>query len=118
MHIRAAVKNWNLPGPKKTGLRRYSLTIRIASYTTTLKLLQIMTEKGLVDRNESARTHVYKAAYSQDQTQHQLVTDLLERAFDGSAARLVMQALASQPASPEELTEIRRLLDKKRGGPR
>lgn len=88
------------------------------AYTTTLKLLQIMTDKRLVRRNESARTHVYEAAHSQDQTQHQLVKDLLERAFDGSAVRLVMQALASQPASPEELAEIRRLLDKKRGGPR
>ena len=91
---------------------------RAFAYTTTLKLLQIMTDKRLVRRNESARTHVYEAAYSQGQTQQQLVKDLLERAFDGSAARLVMQALASQPASPEELAEIRRLLDKKRGGPR
>jgi predicted transcriptional regulator len=83
---------------------------REAGYTTILKLLQIMTEKGLVVRDEAARTHVYTAAYTQDQTQRQLVTDLLERAFDGSAAKLVLQALAASRTSPEELAEIRKLL--------
>ncbi len=83
---------------------------RESGYTTFLKLLQIMTEKRLVVRDESSRTHVYKAAYSQDQTQRQLVTDLLERAFDGSAAQLVLQALAAARSSPEELAEIRKLL--------
>src|SRR3954453_21369090 len=79
-------------------------------YTTILKLLQIMTEKRLVVRDEAARTHVYQAAYTQDQTQRQLVADLLERAFDGSAAKLVLQALATSKTSPEELAEIRNLL--------
>jgi predicted transcriptional regulator len=83
---------------------------REAGYTTILKLLQIMTEKRLVVRDEAARTHVYQAAYTQDQTQRQLVTDLLERAFDGSAAKLVLQALAASKTSPEELAEIRKLL--------
>jgi predicted transcriptional regulator len=83
---------------------------REAGYTTILKLLQIMTEKRLVVRDEAARTHVYAAAYTQDQTQRQLVTDLLERAFDGSAAKLVLQALAASKTSPEELAEIRKLL--------
>src|SRR5471030_1683114 len=83
---------------------------REAGYTTILKLLQIMTEKRLVVRDEAARTHIYQAAYSQDQTQRQLVTDLLERAFDGSAAKLVMQALSTRKTSPEELAEIRKLL--------
>jgi predicted transcriptional regulator len=83
---------------------------REAGYTTILKLLQIMTEKRLVIRDEAARTHVYEAAYTQDQTQRQLVTDLLERAFDGSAAKLVLQALAAGKASPEELAEIKKLL--------
>jgi predicted transcriptional regulator len=83
---------------------------REAGYTTILKLLQIMTEKGLVVRDEGARTHVYEAAYTQDQTQRQLVTDLLERAFDGSAAKLVLQALAASKASPAELAEIKKLL--------
>src|SRR5262245_20077492 len=62
---------------------------RETGYTTVLKLLQIMTEKGLVVRDESARTHVYAQASTQDQTQRQLVTDLLDRVFDGSAAQLV-----------------------------
>jgi predicted transcriptional regulator len=88
---------------------------REAGYTTVLKLLQIMTEKGLVRRDESERTHVYRAAYTEDQTQRQLVTDLLDRAFDGSAAKLVLQALSSNTASPQELEEIRKLLNKQRG---
>ena len=88
---------------------------REAGYTTILKLLQIMTEKGLVVRDEAARTHVYAAAYSQDQTQRQLVTDLLQRAFDGSAAKLVLQALAATKTSPEEMAEIRKLLAKTGG---
>ena len=91
---------------------------REAGYTTVLKLLQIMTEKELVVRDESERTHVYQAAYTEDQTQRQLVSDLLDRAFDGSAAKLVLQALASNKASPEELDEIRKLLNKQRGGSR
>src|SRR5207248_5567823 len=68
---------------------------REAGYTTVLKLLQIMTEKKLVRRDESTRTHVYEAAYSEDQTQRHLVADLLNRVFDGSAAKLVVQALAA-----------------------
>ena len=88
---------------------------REASYTTVLKLMQIMTEKRLVRRDEAARTHVYEAAYTEDQTQRHLVTDLLDRVFDGSAAKLVLQALASRKASPEELEEIRKLLDKETG---
>jgi predicted transcriptional regulator len=90
---------------------------REAGYTTVLKLLQIMAEKGLVTRDESARTHIYAAAYTEDQTQQQLVKDLVERAFDGSSAKLVLQALASQKATPEELDEIRKLLNT-RGGSR
>jgi BlaI family transcriptional regulator, penicillinase repressor len=83
---------------------------REAGYTTILKLLQIMTEKSLVVRDEGARTHVYTAAYTQDQTQRQLVADLLERAFDGSATKLVLQALAAGKTTPEDLAEIRKLL--------
>jgi predicted transcriptional regulator len=90
---------------------------REGGYTTVLKLLQIMAEKGLVTRDESARTHIYEAAYTEDQTQQQLVMDLVERAFDGSAAKLVLQALASKKATPEELDEIRKLLNT-RGGSR
>lgn len=91
---------------------------REAGYTTVLKLLQIMTEKQLVVRDETARTHIYQAAYTEDQTQRQLVSDLLDRAFGGSAAKLVLQALAANKTSPEELAEIRKLLDKQRGGGR
>jgi predicted transcriptional regulator len=74
-----------------------------------------MAEKRLVTRDETARTHVYAAAYSEQQTQKQLVVDLLNRAFDGSAAKLVLQALSSGTTSKEELAEIRRLIDKHRG---
>jgi len=88
---------------------------RETGYTTVLKLLQIMTEKGIVVRDESARTHVYAPASTQDQTQRQLVSDLLDRVFDGSAAQLVMQALAAKKTTPEELAEIRKLLNKTRG---
>ena len=91
---------------------------REAAYTTVLKLMQNMTDKGLVRRDESSRTHVYEAASPEEQTQRQLVRDLLERVFDGSAAKLVMQALAATKTSPKELAEIRKLLDKQRGGRR
>ncbi len=91
---------------------------REGAYTTVLKLLQIMTDKGLVRRDESSRTHVYEATSTEDQTQRQIVTDLLDRVFDGSAAKLVLQALAAGKASPAELAEIRKLLDKHRGGRR
>ena len=80
-------------------------------YTTVLKLMQIMTEKGLVVRDESQRAHVYSAQATQQRTQRQLVTDLVDRAFGGSPAQLAMQALASKKTSPEELAELRRLLD-------
>lgn len=83
---------------------------RESAYTTVLKLLQIMTDKGLVRRDESSRTHIYRASRSERATQRQLVRDLADRAFGGSAARLVMQALAAKKASPEELAEIRRWL--------
>ena len=84
---------------------------RPAVYTTALKLLQIMTDKGLVSRDERDRSHVYQARLSEEQTQRQLVRDLLDRAFGGSASKLVMQALATRRATPEELTEIRRLIE-------
>lgn len=84
-------------------------------YTTILKQLQIMTEKGLVTRDESQRAHLYAARMPAEQTQAQLLGDLVDRAFDGSAGRLVMRALSSRPASAEELAEIRRLLDQLEG---
>lgn len=84
-------------------------------YTTALKLLQIMTEKGLVEKDESERPQIYRARLSREQTQQQLVRDLLDRAFGGSAKQLVMQALASKEASDEELAQVEQLLDKLEG---
>ncbi len=81
------------------------------TYTTILKLLQIMTDKGLVHRDESARTHIYTAAQPAKTTQRQLLKDLLDKAFAGSSAALVMQALSAKRAKPEELEQIRKLLD-------
>ena len=85
---------------------------RDVGYTTVLKILQIMYEKGLVSRDDSARSHVYRAAVPRERTQKKLVSDLLDRAFDGSSASLVLQALSSRKASPEELDQIRALLDR------
>lgn len=91
---------------------------RGTGYTTVLKLLQIMTEKGLVARDESDRTHVYEARYGEADTQRQLVDDLLDRAFGGSAMQLVMSALSSRRTSRKELAEIRRLIEEREGGSR
>jgi BlaI family transcriptional regulator, penicillinase repressor len=87
-------------------------------YTTVLKLLQIMTAKGLVKRREPGRTHVYEAAMTEESNQRRMVSDLVDRAFGGSALRLVVQALSTTPATPEELQEIRRLLDDMNGADR
>jgi BlaI family penicillinase repressor len=80
-------------------------------YTTVLKLLQIMMQKGLVKRDESQRSHVYRAAANEEQTQKRLVGELLDKAFGGSAPALVMRALAVGPASRDDLAAIRALLD-------
>jgi predicted transcriptional regulator len=80
------------------------------AYTTTLKLLQLMTAKAVAVREEEGRVHRYRAAVPQQETQQRLVRELLDRAFNGSAAQLVVQALAAMPASPEELREVHRLL--------
>jgi BlaI family transcriptional regulator, penicillinase repressor len=87
---------------------------RAVGYTSVLKILQIMTEKGLVEREESNKAHIYRAAASQEDTQNQLLRDLSERLFSGSAAQLAMHALAMQPTSDEELDEIRTLIEQKR----
>jgi BlaI family transcriptional regulator, penicillinase repressor len=83
-----------------------------SGYTTILKLLQIMTDKGLVVRDESQRAHVYATSLSEQRTQRQLLGDLIERAFGGSPTKLVMQALAATKTSAEDLTAIRHLLDR------
>jgi BlaI family transcriptional regulator, penicillinase repressor len=89
---------------------------RDVGYTTALKLMQIMTDKGLVLRDESKRSHVYRPKQREETTQRQLVTDLIARAFGGSPEKLVLQALSAKKASKEELGEIRRMLDELEGG--
>src|SRR5262245_12306448 len=85
-------------------------------YTTVLKLVQIMTEKGLVERDETCRPQIYRARYSQETTQRQILRDLIQRAFGGSVKSLVMQALATKKTSPEDLEAIEKLLDRFEGG--
>jgi BlaI family transcriptional regulator, penicillinase repressor len=87
---------------------------RESGYTTTLKLMQIMTAKGLVVRDEANRAHVYRAAISQEDMQSKILKDLSMRLFSGSAAQLAMHALAMEPASASELEEIRVLIESKR----
>jgi BlaI family penicillinase repressor len=84
---------------------------RSVAYTTTLKTLQVMTAKGLTVREERGTQHLYRASQPEGHMQRRLVRDLLDRAFGGSTTQLVLQALASRKASPEELAEIRRLID-------
>lgn len=88
-----------------------SLKPRPSGYTNVLKLLQIMTEKELVVRDESKRTHIYRARHPRSKTRRGLVRDLVDRAFGGSAAGLVVEALGARPATRAELAEIRRLID-------
>ena len=80
------------------------------AYTTVLKLMQIMDEKGLVERDRRAKAHIYRPQHAQDETQKTLVADLLDRAFRGSALRLVQHVLETKPASEQELIEIRKLI--------
>ena len=91
-----------------------------SGYTTTLKQMQLMTEKGLLVRSERFRSHVYEPGVPREQTQKQIAADVLKRAFDGSAKSLVMGALSAKPASDKELAEIRKMLDafaKEKGRP-
>ena len=85
-------------------------------YTTTLKIMQIMSEKGLLNRDTSGKTHVYKAAISQQKTQQQLIDKLMTSAFGGSAMKLVMQALGNKKSTKAEIDEIRAFLDQLEGG--
>lgn len=89
-------------------------TRRPLGYTSVLKILQIMTEKGLVQRSEAGKAHIYRAAATQQETQSQFLQDLTLRLFSGSAAQLAMHALAMQPTSTGELQEIRNLIDRKK----
>jgi BlaI family penicillinase repressor len=104
------------PGSVREILHEYnSSRAEEVGYTTILKMLQIMTEKGLVERDDSVRPQVYRTSRSQEQTQRQLVSDLLERAFEGSAKRLVMHALSERSASEKDMAQIERLLDRLEG---
>jgi BlaI family transcriptional regulator, penicillinase repressor len=85
-------------------------------YTTVLKIMQIMANKGLVQRDEAQRSHIYKTRLTEEQTQRQVVGHLLDKVFSGSASKLVMQALAAKKATPGELEQIRKLLDQMEGG--
>jgi predicted transcriptional regulator len=87
---------------------------RPAQYSTVLKFMQIMAEKGLVRRDETERAHVYEAARSREWTRQQLAGDLLERAFSGSTKALLIGALSARKATREELAEMRKLLDEYR----
>jgi BlaI family penicillinase repressor len=109
---------WRLGPSTVRQVQEALMRLQPTGYTTALKQLQIMAAKGLVDRDESQRSHVYRARLGEDVTQKQLVRDLMERAFGGSAQRLVMQALASKRATSDELDAIRRLIDEleKKGG--
>ncbi len=91
---------------------------KAAQYTTVLKQLQVMAEKGLVRRDETERSHVYEASRPMEWTQRQLAGDLLHRAFKGSAGGLMMGALSAQKTSKRELTELRRMLDEYEKGMR
>ncbi|HKO13092.1 MAG TPA: BlaI/MecI/CopY family transcriptional regulator [Acidobacteriaceae bacterium] len=90
---------------------------RAIGYTSVLKLLQIMTDKGLVEREESGKAHIYRPVGTRQQTQSQMVRDISERVFSGSAAALAMHALSTQPVSDQELDELRRLIEQKRKQP-
>lgn len=92
-----------------------ALNKKDAGYTTTLKLMQIMHEKGLVDRDTSSKTHVYRSLINQEKTQQQLVNKMIDNVFNGSAARLVMQALGNKSASKEEIDLIKEYLKKVEG---
>ncbi len=90
----------------------HTLSGKGTGYTTVLKQMQVMVEKGLLERSERYRSHVYEAKIAKEQTQRQLTRNLLERAFDGSAKNLVLGALSAQKVSAAELREIREMLDK------
>jgi predicted transcriptional regulator len=104
-------------GPRSVrDIQRVMNASKPTGYTTVLKLLQIMTEKRLVERDETQRPQIYRARYSQQHTQQQLLRNLLDRAFGGSVKALVLQALAAKKSSPEELEAMEKLLDRFEGG--
>lgn len=105
-------------GPSTVRDVHAAMAARQTGYTSTLKLMQLMTEKGLVTRDDSVRTHVYQARYTREDAQRALVTDLVDLAFGGSAAALAMHAISTHPATPEELRQIQDLIARHRKGTR
>lgn len=102
-------------GPSTVKQVHQELAVRGTGYTTILKLMQIMAEKGLVSRQEEGRAHVYEAAYAQEAAQKSLLGELVEKVFGGSSQALVLRALENQPTSKQELEQIRALIDKLEG---
>jgi BlaI family transcriptional regulator, penicillinase repressor len=108
---------WTL-GPATVREVHDALSDKQIGYTTVLKQMQVMAEKGLLTRSERYRSHIYEAKLPKEHTQQQLTKNLLQRAFDGSAKNLVMGALSSQKVSATELAEIRKMLDEYEKGTR
>jgi BlaI family transcriptional regulator, penicillinase repressor len=106
---------WDLgPSPVREIHSRLEAT-KGTNYSTTVKMLSVMLEKGLVKRNEADRPHVYRAAMTQERTQKQLLANLIDKVFNGSAMSLVLQALSSRPASKAELEEVRQVIERLEG---
>jgi predicted transcriptional regulator len=107
---------WDV-GPRSVrDIQRILNDTKPTGYTTVLKMLQIMTDKGLVERDETVRPQIYRARHSQDHTQKHLVRDLIQRAYGGSVKAMVMHALGTRKASPKDLEAIEKLLDRFEGG--
>lgn len=102
---------WNNGACTVRAVHEEIIKTKDAGYTTTLKLMQIMHEKGLVDRDTSSKTHIYTAKINQDKTEKHLVNKMIDNVFNGSAARLVMQALGNHTASQDEINQIKKYLD-------
>lgn len=104
-------------GPSTVRVVNEELSLkRRIGYTTTLKLMQIMTEKGLLRRKKDSRNHIYYPVAKEDDTKNAMIQRFIDTIFDGSAARLVMQALGNHEATPEELEKIKDLIREKEGG--
>lgn len=99
-------------GPSTVREVHEALQDQKTGYTTVLKMLQIMLDKGLVKRDSSSRAHIYESAFAAEEVQGKLVENLLSDAFQGSAKNLILRALSVKPSTPEELAEIKRLIDK------
>jgi BlaI family transcriptional regulator, penicillinase repressor len=102
-------------GTATVGEIHAGLSAKGTNYSTTVKMLSVMLEKELVQRDESVRPHVYRPVETQKTTQQRMLRDLIQKAYDGSAGSLVLQALSSRKASKDELAEIRRMLDRLEG---